>query len=207
MPLQGLEPRAHRRRAASWPTQGRRSDRQWRPNEPSWALVPFSACGTGDPLNAGFAKPATFRPQRFARSRRLTPPGTSRAYFVPVTLMGFHFSDLQGLRSFRRAGPLSGPFPPMPLVTGATTRKGSGRSDSAPEDYSLRKAGPTNGSLNPDEGRSPPGLFPSRALSSSAVGSASRPFLSSASPSQAVRRGTAGGSEFQRAEDPASPFA
>lgn len=37
----------------------------------------------------GLAGPATFRPQRFSRSRRLALRDTFRAYFIPVTLMGF----------------------------------------------------------------------------------------------------------------------
>jgi hypothetical protein len=37
----------------------------------------------------GLAEPATFRPQRFSRSRRLALRDTFRAYFIPVTLMGF----------------------------------------------------------------------------------------------------------------------
>jgi hypothetical protein len=42
----------------------------------------------------GLATPATFRPQRFARSRRLALRGTFRACFIPVALMGFESSGL-----------------------------------------------------------------------------------------------------------------
>jgi hypothetical protein len=50
---------------------------------PPELLAPFSACGIGDPLIAGDAPPATFRPQRFPRSRRLSPPETCRVCFNP----------------------------------------------------------------------------------------------------------------------------
>lgn len=53
----------------------------------------------------GLATPATVRPQRFARSRRFTPPETARAYFIPVTLMGFGlqgFSLAKSTDFFRR---------------------------------------------------------------------------------------------------------
>jgi len=49
----------------------------------------------------GLATPATVRPQRFARSRRFTPPETVRAYFIPVTLMGF---GLQGFSLAKSTG-------------------------------------------------------------------------------------------------------
>jgi hypothetical protein len=37
----------------------------------------------------GLSLPATFRPQRFSRSRRLAPRDSFRACFIPVTLLGF----------------------------------------------------------------------------------------------------------------------
>jgi len=64
--------------------------------QPSWAFLPYSAFGTGDPLTAGVASPATVRPQRFSRSRRFTPPGTSPGLFHPGNAPGL-FPDLQGL--------------------------------------------------------------------------------------------------------------
>jgi hypothetical protein len=48
----------------------------------------------------GLATPATFRPRRFARPRRLTPRDPARAYLIPVTLLGFR---LQGLAPHRGA--------------------------------------------------------------------------------------------------------
>jgi hypothetical protein len=51
----------------------------------------------------GPTTPATVRPQRFARSRRFAPPETLRAYFIPVTLMGF---GLQGFSLARSTAPL-----------------------------------------------------------------------------------------------------
>jgi hypothetical protein len=60
----------------------------------------------------GLATPATFRPQRFARSRRLTPRNTARASFIPVTLLRFR---LQGLVPPRGAAPLSRPPALLPF--------------------------------------------------------------------------------------------
>jgi hypothetical protein len=54
----------------------------------------------------GPATPVTFRPQRFSRSRRLTPHNPVRACFIPVTLLGFR---LQGFDPPRGAAPLSRP--------------------------------------------------------------------------------------------------
>ena len=42
----------------------------------------------------GHPKPASFRPRRFSRPRRIAPPPTSRAYFIPQPRPGF---ALQGL--------------------------------------------------------------------------------------------------------------
>jgi len=50
--------------------------------------------------------PATFRPRRFARPRRLTPRDPFRVYFTPVTLLGFR---LQGLAPHGKCEPLSRP--------------------------------------------------------------------------------------------------
>jgi len=58
------------------------------------------------------AMPATFRPQRFARSRRLAPCDTVRACFIPVTLMGFR---LQGFVLPGWAEPLSRPVALLPF--------------------------------------------------------------------------------------------
>jgi len=49
----------------------------------------------------GLATPAIFRPQRFARSRRLTLRDAFRACFIPVALLGF--SGLQGFAPRRGA--------------------------------------------------------------------------------------------------------
>jgi len=79
---------------------------------PSWALLPYSAFRIGGPLLTGPAGPATFRPQRFPRSRRLSPPETFRAYFIPVTLLGF---DLQGFIPPEKQEPLSRPHALLPF--------------------------------------------------------------------------------------------
>lgn len=48
---------------------------------PSWALLPYSACGGGDPVHAGPATaPATFRPRRFDALAGLLPPRPCRTF-------------------------------------------------------------------------------------------------------------------------------
>jgi len=44
-------------------------------------------------------KLTTFRPQRFARSRRFPPPHTLRAYFIPLPRPGFTFQGFSSLPS------------------------------------------------------------------------------------------------------------
>jgi len=48
-----------------------------------------------------FPVPATFRPQRFSRSRRFPPPGTSWAYFIPLPRPGFALQGVSSLPSRR----------------------------------------------------------------------------------------------------------
>jgi hypothetical protein len=62
----------------------------------------------------GLASPATFRPRRFSRPRRLAPRDPARAYFIPVTLLGFR---LQGLAPLRGAVPLSRPRALVPFAS------------------------------------------------------------------------------------------
>jgi len=58
-------------------------------------LQRFQSRGSGP---RGLTSPATVRPQRFSRSRRLTPRDTFRPYFVPVTLLGFRLQGVAPLR-------------------------------------------------------------------------------------------------------------
>jgi len=44
-------------------------------------------------------KPASFHPQRFARSRRVPPPHTLWAYFIPLPRPGFTFQGFSSLPS------------------------------------------------------------------------------------------------------------
>jgi hypothetical protein len=118
----------------------------------------------------GLTTPATFRPQRFPRSRRLPPPDPSRAYFIPVTLMGFWPS---GLCSPRVAGPLSRPLLSCRSMRVIRRLLASRLQRFAPTADPYRE---TNG-LGPSRGRCPPGLLPFRAFPPSAIESASRPFL------------------------------
>jgi hypothetical protein len=72
----------------------------------------------------GLASPATFRPQRFSRPRRLAPRDPARACFSPVTLLGFR---LQGLAPHRGAVPLSRPRALLPFASHpGTSRRPAG---------------------------------------------------------------------------------
>jgi hypothetical protein len=90
----GHEPRVTVDSARVWsrlsPGTARSGGRQ-----PSWALFPYSASGTGDPFTAG---PAWCPPRSGLGVSHalagLLPPEPSRACFIPETLLGF---DLQGL--------------------------------------------------------------------------------------------------------------
>jgi len=152
--------------------------------QPSWAFVPYSASGTGDPLSTGVASPATVRPQRFSRSRRFSPPGTSPGLFHPGNAPGL-------FRTFRvfflpKSWSPSGAFS-SPAVGRSRAPVRAHETDSAPEAFSLRESAPSNGFLGPPGGRYPPGLHPFKAFSSAAVESASRPVLSYASHPLALR--------------------
>jgi hypothetical protein len=75
----------------------------------SWGFAPLRDTSLWSPLTV--SNPTahlTFRPQCFSHSRRLTPPLTSWAYFIPqprpgLTLQGF--SPLPSRRAFQRAVP------------------------------------------------------------------------------------------------------
>jgi hypothetical protein len=57
----------------------------------------------------GHPKPASFRPRRFSRPRRFTPPPTLRACFIPQPRPGF------ALQGFPRASSRSGSSPDLAL--------------------------------------------------------------------------------------------
>jgi hypothetical protein len=71
-----------------------------------------------------FPHPPGFRPQRFSRSRRLTPPDTLWAYFIPPPRPGFHS---RGFSRCSASSPLDDLYPhvvsagllPMSCPTGA----------------------------------------------------------------------------------------
>jgi hypothetical protein len=64
------------------------------------SLITTSARGVHSP--AGIPAPPTFRPQRFARSRRFAPPPALRACFIALPCPGF---SLQGLSHAPAASP------------------------------------------------------------------------------------------------------
>jgi len=53
----------------------------------------------------GHPKPASFRPRRFSRPRRLAPPPTSRAYFIPQPRPGFALQGFPLARSRTGSSP------------------------------------------------------------------------------------------------------
>jgi len=59
----------------------------------------------------GHPKPASFRPRRFSRPRRLAPPPTLRACFIPQPRPGF------ALQGFPLAGSRAGSSPAVALVS------------------------------------------------------------------------------------------
>jgi hypothetical protein len=59
-----------------------------------WGLVPLHDINRPSPHPPGIPCPTSFRPQRFARSRRLPPRPTLRIYFATLPCPGF---SLQGL--------------------------------------------------------------------------------------------------------------
>jgi hypothetical protein len=61
---------------------------------PSLGFAPHRDISWRSPLSAGSPKPASFRPRRFSRPRRLPPSPALRVYFTPqprpgLTLQGF----------------------------------------------------------------------------------------------------------------------
>jgi len=89
------------------------------------SFLPLQRLRSRGSVAHGPTTPATVRPQRFARSRRFSPPETLRAYFIPVTLMGF---DLQGFfprkkhGSFRSRSSLAVPTRARPVKVSAGKR-------------------------------------------------------------------------------------
>jgi hypothetical protein len=63
-------------------------------NASSRVSFPFATPARGVHSSPGFPYPTSVRPQRFSRSRRLTPPRALRACFIPQPRPGF---TLQGL--------------------------------------------------------------------------------------------------------------
>jgi hypothetical protein len=69
------------------------------PSAFSRVLLPFATTARGVHSTASFPLSPTFRPQRFARSRRLTPPRTSQACFILQPRPGFALQGFSPLPS------------------------------------------------------------------------------------------------------------
>lgn len=59
--------------------------------------LPIATTTRGVHQSASFLSSPSFRPQRFSRSRRFTPPRTLRAYFIPLPRPGFTFQGFSSL--------------------------------------------------------------------------------------------------------------
>jgi hypothetical protein len=75
---------------------------------------------------AAFPTPPTFRPQRFSRSRRLAPPRTSRACFIPQPRMRFPLQGFPPATSGADSSPALSPpdVGVVPLRKGCPDRAG-----------------------------------------------------------------------------------
>ena len=69
------------------------------PGASSRVPFPFATQACGVHSTPGFPHPTTFRPQRFSRSRRVAPPHTSWACFIPLPRPGFALQGLSPLSS------------------------------------------------------------------------------------------------------------
>jgi hypothetical protein len=112
----------------------------------------------------GLAEPATFRPQRFTRSRRFTPRDSFRVYFAPVTLLGFH---LQGIAPAGKPAPLTRPAALLSFASLRQERPGRETFDFRA--LLLPESSSCHGPKTPDR-RCPPGVLPSKALPASRGG-------------------------------------
>jgi len=204
-PSAGVAPFARRAFFASFdpplavtdPLAGRRSAVA---DNPPGLLFPSALAESGIRSSRAFASPATVRPRRFSRPRRFPPPETSPGLLHPGNALGIRPSG---------AFPSGDPHPSRGRSSLAVPRPEHPRRH--PNRRRLQRF-PLSGSPYHwtdfearANGRSPPGLCPSRALPSSAAGSVSRPFLSCASSAATGRPRPTGASECQRAEDPAFP--
>jgi hypothetical protein len=184
--------RASSRRPAAGTSNDRGDFHHSRPSaggrQPSWASVSLqrlqprrSACGR---VSRSLSRTPT-RPS--ARGQPGTRHSPTSAFRTPSPVFARH--DLPGLlhpgNALGISPDLQGLEPPgAPCLSRgrsslAVHRPRSRAAGSAPEVFSPRESEPPGGP-KPDRGRYPPGLTSSKALPSSAVGSASRPFLSCA---------------------------
>ena len=78
-----------------------------RPAEPGTfpGLSSLFATQTGGVHTRGHPKPASFRPRRFSRPRRLPPPPIARVYFTPLPRPGFARQGLPLARSRTGSSP------------------------------------------------------------------------------------------------------
>lgn len=78
---------------------------------PALGFLPSSRRHRRCPHVAGFPLAATFRPQVFSTSRRLSPPSASRASFIPQPRPGFPFRGLIPTRSRTGSSPVRASLP------------------------------------------------------------------------------------------------
>jgi hypothetical protein len=78
-----------------------------------WGFLLLRDKSAGVNLPMGFPRPSMSRPQRFSRSRRVPPPQTSWAYFIPLPRPGFTPQGFSPLPS-RLASSTSRALMPLP---------------------------------------------------------------------------------------------
>lgn len=96
-----------------------------------WGFCPTRGSSLWSPLLGGRPGLPTFRPQCFAHSRRLPPPQTLQAYFIPLPRPGFHFRGFPPSNQPVRLIAVPSPpavgaksllmLPPAPVLTASTS--------------------------------------------------------------------------------------
>jgi hypothetical protein len=90
-----------------------------------WGLVPHRDIKTGVHFRRAFHGPPMFRPRRFSRPRRLTPPILSWACFIPLPRPGFA-SGVSSRHSVRADSSPSRSSPPLVSSSCRRFRAGAG---------------------------------------------------------------------------------
>jgi hypothetical protein len=146
--------------------EGRRRSDQIGPTPPSPASSPFSACSAADSVNAGLPGPP---PSVLSVSHALDGLHSAAPSGLVSSRWRSWGSGLQGLVP-RRGAETSLEAPCSLAVQIRSSRVAKRRTDPRSSELSSPRRVRVVGGRNPSHGRCPPDLFPSKALSTSAVG-------------------------------------